>query len=404
MTSDRYAIGALSALDIQLNFAEQSKDIIVLFDGDALFFKNAAAGQIELPATVRQDDVFKRLHAVYYFDLRNSLAVVPKLGANPDPAELAATRKSIFKSIAGQAARLALEQTQTGKPFQPPWLDVFIDAYRKYMPDQLQSLLSSVNLKVVHDGYMTARVDKRHNVILSSKLKSFLTVWNTLLLLSERDGLTGTSFNTALAYCLQPEIDFDLMRLPLIVAPDTVIFQSVRKLTTAQIQFLLLHELGHEYYDHNNIAKPRPLADDEYLRNIFGQVSYQLYQEHEADAFALREVLNSISADIDGATDLFAKATDFLFSFIICFEATARVVRAMRSQDIVKAISVFEDRQRVLRQLETKYGWKSLDGQREADIYQYRLLAEAFTTSFLERLQAMPSHQLADEIQHRKGA
>jgi hypothetical protein len=404
MTSHRFSLGEASPFDHLANAEGRAKDIVVLFDADSLILQKVADQHTHLLPALENDAEFNHLRIAYYLDLRSSVAICPKIGTNPDPNELLATRKSIFNALMNQATLLALEQTQSGKPFQPAWLDVFIDQYRQYMPSHLQPLLASVNLKVVHDGYMTARVDKQRNILLSSKLKPFLAAWNTLALMSDdRHGPGEHLLRPALAYCLQPATGFGLMRLSVIGYPDTIVFQSVRKLTTAQIQFLLLHELGHAHYDHNAIVEPCARADDPGLKALFSSVPYRMYQEHEADVFALREVLSSLPADMEGMTDLFAVAMEFLFSFIMCMEATGRKVRKLRNPDAGDPIAVFTERLRVLRSLQTGYGWHSTDGIREADTQKYTSLAELFTARFLDRLDRMSAQQLADEIRHRHG-
>jgi hypothetical protein len=403
MTSPRFSLGdPPSPLDRYLNDPGHSQDIVVLFDADALFFQKAPQDQ-SVPLALQNDKVFNNLRIVYYFDMRAAMAVVSKDGRNPDPRELLATRKRMFSAIMGQATCLALQQTLTRKPFQPPWLDVFIDDYKKYMSEQLQSLLASVNLKVVHDGYMTARADQEGNILISSKLKPFLATWNTFLLTSNGLGCDDELFRPALAYCLQPAIDFDLMRLPVVVAPNTRDFRLARQLAIAQTEFLLLHELGHVHYRHNSKTSPVAQSKEPLLQQLFSRVDYETYQEYEADAFALREVLSSLMADVEGKTDLFAVSVEFLFSFIICVEATSHKVRSASVAESRCTEAVFAKRLEVLRSLEPEYGWKSIDGEREAEIERYTGLAQKFTQAYLKRLDAFGSQELADEIQHRKG-
>ena len=387
--------------------SEPSSGLEVFFDFDGLFFTLLTDEErraidvlqyIDTPDTPK----FIELQKIYYFEMRNSFAVLEREDKTAQPWERQKQIEDIQLRMAGWAGTLAAMEMQTGKPVQPWWLDIFNEKVRAYVPDLLP-VFDHVTFKVIHDGYLTARADKDGNILVSSKLKPFFNSFNIVVLTTEYLGgfpeyleqirLDELFFSSLFPYFLQPEIGSDLMRLPVIHPPDKKRHLVAKRIAELQTAFLLLHELGHVFLQHHH-DETTPRLPIDALLELFPNTDPRLYQEFEADAFAILALREWPREDYN---DISSVAIEYLFTALTCMHETRSAVRRLQRPGFHETPNWYEKRRSVLRTLPIGDGWVDKDMRGWAE------LSYLFEQLYLEKLKSLTLSDLEKEIRHRKG-
>jgi hypothetical protein len=387
--------------------SESSSGFEVFFDFDGLFFTLLSAEEKQAVNILKYFDTpeaakFLELQTTYYFEMRNSFALFEPEGTAVRPQQRQTQIQKIQLDMMGWAAALAATEMETRKPVQPWWLDIFNEKVRTYMPEY-RPLLDHATFKVIHDGYLTARADKDANILVSSKLKPFFNCFNIVVITAEYLGghpeylqqmrLDEFFFSTFFPYFLQPEIGSDLMRLPVIQPPDKKHFFVAKRIAELQTSFLLLHELGHVFLEHH-LDETKPRLPIDALLKLFPNTDLRLYQEFEADAFA---ILALREWPRENYNDLSSVAIEYLFTALTCMHETRSAVRRLQRPGFQETPNWYEKRRSVLRTLPIGDGWGDKDMRGWAE------LSYLFEQLYLEKLKSLTLSDLEKEIRHRKG-
>lgn len=392
----------------------------VLLDADGLYGASLFEENYKVVVPpIKEIDLKKieglqELVKVYYFEMRNSFALIEINNQHVSEENMNKFRKDMFESIAQVARKHALLECINGNPLQPSWLEYFQYQYNNLIPDWIKQSLLSIKFNVVHDGYMTSRVNADNVITVSSKLRAFLMVCNYLFLLFEeqlsailetaqnseadyeqlfRLVLQNMVFKPLLPYFLQPEYGLDILRLPVVLFNSGSAFANAIEITGAQIEFILMHELGHAFCNHNQSSEPRITFHNELSEYLFRNSNYELFQEYEADAFAVsclqywpREKIDFIYTGIE-----------WLMCFLQCMNATANRSRELLHPGSIPKTNNFSLRREIIARTPVEFTWTSKDTRNRAVASTHIIIPE-----FDEYLTTITKDDINNTFEHRK--